>query len=85
VKRVPSQSTLRRHRKNREAVRFWKWPAGTAVIVSRANGTTLATHTTSRAFLVDGAHAFVMVEGIPGNVRLARVVIRPKSQNGSRP
>lgn len=70
---MASTSTQRRHEKNREAVRAFKYPPGTAVDVERANGTSLRTVTTSYAFLLDGCHAFVQVEGIPGNTRLDRV------------
>lgn len=72
---MPSTSTQRRHERNREAVRDFKHGPGTPVRVSRANGTMLDTRLTSYAFLVDGAHAFVTVEDIPGNVRLSRVTV----------
>ena len=65
--------TWRRHEKNREAVRAFRYPPGTPVEVERANGIRFRTFTTSSAFLLDGCHAFVQVLGIPGNVRLSRV------------
>jgi hypothetical protein len=70
---MASRSTQRRHEKNRAAVRAWRYPPGTAVRVRRARGDTVLSFTASSAFLVDGCHAFVRVEGIPGNTRLDRV------------
>lgn len=68
-------TTARRHEKNREAVVAWTHPIGTRVDVRRANGESLTTVTESTAFLVDGAHAFIRVRGIPGNTRLDRVTV----------
>jgi hypothetical protein len=70
---MATRATERRHEKNRTLVANWLAPIGTVVTVKRANGTTFVTATTSRAFLLDGAHAFVQAHGIPGNTRLSRV------------
>lgn len=73
-------SAKRRHEKNRESVEAWTHPAGTPVTVARANGRRLSSWTASEAFLLDGKHAFVRVQGIPGNVRLSRVRLRKARQ-----
>lgn len=66
-------STERRHKRNAELVAAWRHPVGTGVVVTRDNGKTPETVTTSEAFLLDGAHAMIRVQGIPGNTRLSRV------------
>ena len=81
---MATRSTQRRHEKNRAAVRAFKHPSGTPVEVERANGIRFRTFTTSLAFLLDGAHAFVQVEGIPGNTRLSRVTPIPKAERKGR-
>lgn len=77
---MASRSTQRRHEKNREAVRAFTHGPGTPVRVIRANGEALNTVLTSYAFLLDGCHALVHVEGIPGNVRLSRVKIASREK-----
>lgn len=73
---MTSVSTKRRHKRNKTLVEQWRgWPEGLRVTVKRDNGKTLKTVTTCEAFLLDGAHAMIRVEGIPGNVRLGRVAI----------
>lgn len=75
---MTSRSTERRHQKNREAVVAWTHPVGTRVKVRRANGRDLTTWPETTAFLVDNAHAFIRVQGIPGNTRLDRVRVARK-------
>lgn len=75
--RAPSRSTRLRHERNRAAVAAFTHPPGTAVLVHRANGGTVLGFTASSAFLLDGAHALIQVEGIPGNTRLDRVEVIP--------
>lgn len=71
---MASASTKRRHQAARALYRKWAGtPAGTAVSVHRDNGERLETVTISEPFLLDHAHAFVQVRGIPGNTRLSRV------------
>lgn len=72
---MSTRATERRHEKNRAAVRAWTHPPGTAVRVRRARGGTVLSFTSSRAFLLDGKHALIQVEGIPGNTRLDRVEV----------
>lgn len=74
---MASHSTERRHERNRAMVRDFTHPPGTAVIVHRANGGAALAFTASHAFLLDGAHALIRIEGIPGNTRLDRVEVLP--------
>lgn len=75
--RALSRATLRRHERNRAMVRDFTHPPGTRVRVLRARGDFLDTVTESHAFLVDDAHAMVVVAGIPGNTSLHRVEALP--------
>lgn len=73
---MTSASTKRRHERNKALVEQWRGrPAGFRVTVERDNGETIRTVTTCDAFLFDGAHAMIRVEGIPGNVKLSRVTM----------
>ncbi len=67
-------STDRRHEANRRLFEAWQHPAGTSVLVKRANGETLRTRTTGCAFWSNGG-AYVTVEGIPGNTAMRRISI----------
>lgn len=68
-------SNKRRYEADHRLFVAWSYPPGTPVIVKRANGATLRTHTTSPAFMGE-VGAYVTVEGIPGNTALRRVSIQ---------
>lgn len=58
-------------------------PVGTSVLLTRDNGITEATHTTSEAYVCESGYPVIFMKGVRGYYLLARV--EPQSDRASKP